>query len=454
MDPNPFLWALALGALASVSLPLGSIAGLVLRPPPALAALLAAFGAGAIVAALAVELVAPTVEAVARGEHGAGPGRFFGLVAGAAAGGVLFVLLDALLAARGGFLRKASTSISWFTGRLRAEQAGWVKEVCASPILRQLPVEQVSLLTRDARPLSFAAEEALFREGDPPQALYVIRRGEVALRRGGSPVETVGAGGILGELPILAGLPHALTAVARGPVEVLAIGCRDLARWRETCPEFDAGLRELATRRLEEIRERDARQGEEERRWGERAIEALRTGAMVPTPLEMRRAAEQHEGSPLAVWLGLLLDGVPESLVIGAGFATLLAAQAAAGEAVTFASVIPYTLVAGVFLSNFPEALSSSLGMRAQGWSVGRVLSMWLLLLAVTAVATALGSRLGTSVSHDLLVAIEGLAAGAALTAVTATMIPEAVHLAGSGGRVGLATLAGFFAAVSFKLLE
>ena len=92
--------------------------------------------------------------------------------------------------------------------------------------------------------------------------------------------------------------------------------------------------------------------------------------------------------------------------------------------------------------------------MRAQGWSTARVLGMWTLLLVLTSLATAAGFVMGEAVSHTGLVAIEGVAAGAALTAVVATMIPEAVHLAGSGRRVGLATLAGFLAAVSFKLLE
>ena len=154
------------------------------------------------------------------------------------------------------------------------------------------------------------------------------------------------------------------------------------------------------------------------------------------------------------MWLGLGLDGVPQSLVIGAGFMSSLAAYSAGGAEATFADAVPYTLVAGVFLSNFPEAMSSSVGMRAQGWSVGRVLFMWTALLVVTALATGVGYLLGEAVSHETLVAIEGVVAGAALTAVMATMVPEAVHLAGSGRRVGLVTLVGFLAAASFKLLE
>jgi hypothetical protein len=47
----------------------------------------------------------------------------------------------------------------------------------------------------------------------------------------------------------------------------------------------------------------------------------------------------------------------------------------------------------------------------------------------------------------------EGLAAGAMLTMIAAAMIPYAVHM-GKANAVGLSTLAGFLAAISFKLLE
>jgi len=455
MEPNYLIWALALGALASVSLPLGSAIGLALDPRPSRAALLAGFGAGAIIAALAVELVAPTVEAAAEvAAHGGGASGFVALVGGALFGGLLFAGLDALLASRGGFLRKASTAITWFTRQQHAVHAAWLKDLCAIPMLRALPVERVGELVRDVRLQPFQAGEQLFAEGDPADLLYFVRGGAVDLLRRGEPVGRVGAGGIFGELPLLANLPHAVTAECAESGDALVVRREDLERWRSECPELDRGLRELASARLEEIRQRDVEKSEEELRWGAEAIAALRVGAVVPMPSQLEQAAEEHEGSPLAVWLGLLLDGVPESLVIGAGFLGMLSARAAAGGGVEFAEVIPYTLVAGVFLSNFPEALSSSIGMRAQGWSTLRVLSMWTLLLVLTSLATGAGYLLGEVLHHEQLVAIEGVAAGAALTAVVATMIPEAVQLAGSGRRVGLATLLGFLAAVSFKLLE
>ena len=62
-----FIWATGIGALGAVSLPLGSVIGLTARFRPLALALLAAFGAGVLLAALSVELVAPNVSALQHG---------------------------------------------------------------------------------------------------------------------------------------------------------------------------------------------------------------------------------------------------------------------------------------------------------------------------------------------------------------------------------------------------
>jgi hypothetical protein len=110
-------------------------------------------------------------------------------------------------------------------------------------------------------------------------------------------------------------------------------------------------------------------------------------------PLTIRRAQMEHEGSPLAVWLGILLDGIPESIVIGAGHFAVVAAHPAV-DTLTFAQVIPYTLIAGLFLSNFPEALSSSANMLAAKWSRRQIFLMWFAPLVMTAVGRGLASCL------------------------------------------------------------
>jgi zinc transporter ZupT len=118
-----------------------------------------------------------------------------------------------------------------------------------------------------------------------------------------------------------------------------------------------------------------------------------------------------------------------------------------------FGDVIPYTLIAGLFLSNFPEALASSATMRIQGWSKRRIFWLWFSLMVITAAGAASGFILADAISSLWLSFAEGLAAGAMLTMIAAAMIPEAVHM-GKANAVGLWTLAGFLSAISFKLLE
>jgi zinc transporter ZupT len=167
----------------------------------------------------------------------------------------------------------------------------------------------------------------------------------------------------------------------------------------------------------------------------------------------LQQAREEHKGAPLAIWLGILIDGIPESFVIGAGLLVLLQTKVETLGSLGFADIVPYTLIAGLFLSNFPEALASSANMRLQGCGKPRIFLLWFSLMVVTAAGAGAGFLLAGSLSHAWLIFAEGLAAGAMLTMIAAAMIPEAAHM-GNSNAVGLSTLAGFLSAISFKLLE
>jgi hypothetical protein len=104
-------------------------------------------------------------------------------------------------------------------------------------------------------------------------------------------------------------------------------------------------------------------------------------------------------------------------------------------------------------LPNFPEALSSSANMLGAGWSRRRIFLMWLALMVTTAIGAGFGFLLASLLSENWLVFAEGLAARAMLTMIAAAMIPEtAAH--GNSNEEGLSALAGFLAAVMFRLLE
>ena len=222
---------------------------------------------------------------------------------------------------------------------------------------------------------------------------------------------------------------------------------------RQLSPEFDRACRELAAQRLEQLEKYQASRVEAARTWVLQAERSLRVSPDFPSELQLKSESEKHSGAPLAIWLGILLDGIPESLVIGAGLADLLVERAHVVDQLRFLRVIPYTLIAGLFLSNFPEALSSAANMRKQGMTTSKIMLMWGSLMVMTGVGAGLGFLLGGILPLTWIVFTEGVAAGAMLTMIASAMIPEAVHL-GSPHVVGLSTLGGFLSAIVFKLLE
>ena len=450
------VWALTLGAVSAVSLPLGSLVGLNVRFSQRYIAIFAAFGAGALIAALSVELVAPTASALAAPGHGADAGdaraHFFALIAGGVLGGLLFVALDAVVNSKGGYLRKTSTTLAYVARRRREG----VREVLQA-VLETSPFETLSAGMSDIvasmlKPVDFKQDEAVIGTGEETSRAYILLEGEVVAEISGEPARTYGPGTLVGVLALfIPGLTDLGKVKAKSDLRCLALEREDIDHLRAMSPEFDEACRALAAERMEQLELHFTTRLGEAVEWARAAASALRVGEEVPA-LATRRAHAEHEGSPLAVWLGILLDGIPESIVIGAGLFVVIAAQPAT-DSLRFVNVIPYTLIAGLFLSNFPEALSSSANMLSAGWTRKRVFLMWFALMVTTAVGAGAGFLLAGVLSETWLVFAEGVAAGAMLTMIAAAMIPEAAAH-GRPSEVGLSTLAGFLAAVMFKLLE
>jgi zinc transporter, ZIP family len=141
----------------------------------------------------------------------------------------------------------------------------------------------------------------------------------------------------------------------------------------------------------------------------------------------------QAEGSPLAIVLGSVLDGIPESFVLG-----LTVLQGG----------VSVSLLAGVTLSNLPEGMSSSSGLQRAGWPRGRVMAMWLVLVAVSALSAAAGYLLLDPASGWTGALVQGFAAGALLAMLADTMLPEAYAV--EGVRTGTLVVVGF--AISLAL--
>jgi ZIP family zinc transporter len=142
----------------------------------------------------------------------------------------------------------------------------------------------------------------------------------------------------------------------------------------------------------------------------------------------------QLAGSANAIVLGTILDGIPESFVLGASLLQ--------------DGVVPVAVVVGVFVSNVPESLSGTSGLVEAGWTRGRVFAMWSAVVGVSIVAAASGWLvLDTKSTAEGAFAL-AFAGGALLVMLTDTLMPEAFEL---GGReAGLLTALGF--ALGFAL--
>lgn len=146
---------------------------------------------------------------------------------------------------------------------------------------------------------------------------------------------------------------------------------------------------------------------------------------------DQQPSESEDAGSGLAIAIGALLDGVPESMAIGL---SLLG-----GKQVSLVTV------AAIFLSNVPEGLSSSAGMRKANRSRAYVFGVWGAIAVISGIASVVGYVLFRGASPDVIAATTATAAGAILAMLADTMIPEAFEAAHAF--TGLITVTGFLAA-------
>ena len=144
------------------------------------------------------------------------------------------------------------------------------------------------------------------------------------------------------------------------------------------------------------------------------------------------------ESSAKAIVLGTILDGIPESIVLGL---TILS-----GEGLSIAMLV------AVFLSNLPEAMSSTAGFIAAETPRSKILRLWLFVVIVSGLSSMLGYAFFGDSSPETIAFVQGFAAGAILTMLADTMMPEAFE--NGGPVVGLATTVGFSLAFLIATLE
>lgn len=397
-----------------------------------------AFGSGTLVSALAFDLIDEAY-------HKSG---FWPLAVGFILGALIFTTFNHWLDLRGGYLRKPSTQHHFALKKKQDLATEILGELSKVHILRSLPPEEVQAIVPFVESMHLAGGKRVFEQGAKGDALYLIKSGEVniAVRSvlsasGGeateSTVATLGAGESFGEMALLTGETRSASAIALTDVELWRITKENFDHLIASSPRLTLAVTQLLAQRLSATTLRRAEAEQDRQRWQDAA---LANASVTISPLEERALVEKDVGSksaPLAIFLGVVLDGLPESLVIGAGISP--------EKSMEFAFIV------AVFISNLPEAMSSAAGMQKNNYSTRKILGLWGSLVVMSGLVALLGNVFLSDAPEFVLAIAESIAAGAILAMLADTMMPEAYEH--GGAFVAMATVAGFLTAFFFNRL-
>jgi ZIP family zinc transporter len=127
-------------------------------------------------------------------------------------------------------------------------------------------------------------------------------------------------------------------------------------------------------------------------------------------------SGKQASGSPMGIVFGSILDGIPESFVLGL---TVLQGS------------VSLPLLAGIALSNLPEGIASSSGLKVAGWAPRRVYRMWSAVALASAVSAAAGYLILDPASGLTGALAQAFAGGALMAMVADELLPEAYEVEG-----------------------
>jgi zinc transporter, ZIP family len=155
---------------------------------------------------------------------------------------------------------------------------------------------------------------------------------------------------------------------------------------------------------------------------------------------ERKRSKEnpQKSSAGLAIFFGTLIDAIPESVIIGVSLLEK--------------GKVSYLLVIAIFISNFPEGLSSSVGLKKDGYSNKKILFLWLVVMVLSSISSLLGFVFLQNTSPIMISVIGAFAAGGVVSMVSSAMMPEAFEE--GGPIVGLFASLGLLSSLILNYFE
>ncbi|GDX68313.1 hypothetical protein LBMAG37_14680 [Anaerolineae bacterium] len=435
------LIAALLAAVAMSSVVIGAWAGLTFKVSSKVIANILAFGSGALVNALAVDLAFGTTEHLV---HLGVPNlTAWAVVAGGFfTGGLIYFSANRMIDSAGGAARH-QTNARAFALEKKQELAGGMLELLGkNEVMRSLPPAEIDALIPYLQEFETSEGSYLFKQGEAGDALYLITSGSLGVfvrKEGdaegdGTRVDGITHGQVVGEMALLGGGVRNATILAESDVQAVKIDSEDFEHLMKDAPGLRAAVEDLKRERVLKTMQREAALMDSTE-WAKLATQSIRT----MSASEIHDVLAEHGGgSPLAIWMGNILDAIPGSLVIGATFLGM-------------ASFNP-TLLVAIFLANLPEAMASALTMRQAGYSNAKIYGLWGSLVIIGAIFAAIGNVYLPPAPVELLALFEAIAGGAILALVAQVMFPHAFEE--GGDVVSISTITGFMVAFLLTALD
>lgn len=404
------------GILGASSLILGASVGVLWQPNKAFSAAIMAFGSGILLAVLAFEITAQVYQ-----ESG-----FLPLMSGFFLGGLLFIGLTNYVDRHGGFLRQPAPSRRYLLEQIQDQASDVLQRIAHIDVIQHLPDVEQKILASLLKPIHVAPETIICQEGEIGDYFYLIVEGEAEVCKREQVVTILRAGETFGEMSLLTGEPRSASVRAISPMDLYQINKKSFEWLLNHSPHLARAISQTLARRLQVSTESQVESERNLSLWQQQLMNSMHLDLMLKQDSDTLTGLVKRS-APSAILIGTLIDNIPEALVIGMNVGK---------------NYLGWSFLLAVFISNFPEALSSAAGMKQTGTKSKQILSLWGGVVLLSGVCALGGYSLQNQASEFFLILVHSMAGGAILSMLASTMMPEAYELGGS--TIAFATISGF----------